>query len=329
MKQMDVNKDIKEFEHMLFGMLDIFNKKESDSLRDYYKRTCKNKADKVEFFKDIMDNGIRVHIEPFWHEENLYDAIKKCYEEFPWIEPYEVYIFDKTSKRWVKQINKQIVGKMYVMVLKQNSKKGLSVCATAPINKRGVPDKTDSAKKHKSIVQHTPVRSGIQETLNTIASVNSDELAKLHLLYRSSPVGRRHLGTTIINNYGNNIPIEIDVDDKMTNSNVQILSAYLKIMGMDLIHENDELYLPDNSDDDNELKVHKFKGDTYIATPIQMRREIARDLAKRAMDNEECITIGDDPMSIDQFINELADLIEADIDANPHGYITNKYSEDF
>ena len=173
------------------------------------------------------------------------------------------------------------------------------------------------------------MRSGIQETLNSIASVDSDELAKLHLLYRSSPVGRRHLGTTIINNYGNNIPVEIDVTDKMTNSNVQILRAYLLIMGMDLIHEDDEVYLPDHSDDDNELKVHRFKGTTYVATPLEMRREIAKDLARRAMANEECITIGDDPMYVDQFIDELADLIEADIDANPKEYVSNKYSEEF
>ena len=163
MKQMDLdNRDnIKECEHMVFGMLEIFNKNQSDKFREYYDRTCKTKQNKIKFFQNVIEEGIRIHIEPFWHKENLYDAIKKCYDEFPWIEPYETYFFDKTSKRWVKQINRQIVGKMYIMVLKQNSKKGLSVCATAPINKRNVPDKTDSAKKHKSVVQHTPVRAGI------------------------------------------------------------------------------------------------------------------------------------------------------------------------
>ena len=331
MKQMDLSNtdDIKECEHMVFGMLGIFNKNQSDKFYQYYKTNCKTKTTKKEFFQNIIDDGLRVHIEPFWHKENLYDAIKQCYEEFPWIQPYEVFFFDKVSKRWVKQVNHQIVGKMYIMVLKQNSKKGLSVCATAPINKRGVPDKTDSAKKHKSIVQHTPVRAGIQETINNMISVPGDDLAQLHMLYRSSPVGRRKLGTTIINNYGNNIPIEVEMNDKMTNSNIEILGAFLKIMGLELIHENDELYLPDHSDDDNELKVHKFKGNTYIATPLEMRREVAKDLAKRAMESKESIIIGEESMSVEQFIDELADLIEVDIDENPSRYVAQRYREDF
>ena len=329
MKQLDINKDIKEFEHMLFRMLEIFNAEQSAKLKSYYVANCTTKTKKKEFFETVMEEGIHVHIEPFWHKENLYDAIKQCYNEFSWIKPYEVYFFDKTSKRWVKQINNQIIGKMYVMVLKQNSKKGLSVCATAPINKRGLPDKTDSAKRHKSIVQHTPVRSGIQETINNITSFSENLLAKLHMFYRSSSVARRILGTTLINNFGNDIPVEVDLTDKMTNANVEILGAFLKIMGLELIHEHDELYLPDNSEDDNELKVSKFNGNTYLMTPIEMRREVAKDLARRELESQQCITIGDDPMFVDQFVDELADLIEAEIDEDPSGYVSRRYSEDY
>jgi hypothetical protein len=115
----------------------------------------------------------------------------------------------------------------------------------------------------------------------------------------------------------------------MTNTNVEILGAFLKIMGLELIHEHDELYLPDDAGDNNELKVHKFKGDTYIVTPDEMRRVVARDLAQRSIDSEECICIGDDPMSVHQFIDELADMIEMHIDENPNDYVVRRYSEDY
>jgi hypothetical protein len=295
-----------------------------------YKEKYKTKKAKQEFFKDIMNEGIYIHIKPFWHKENLYEATKACYDAYPWINPYEVYFFDTLSQRWVKQINEQIVGSMYIMVLKQNSKKGLSVCATAPINKRGVPDKTDSAKKHKSIVQHTPIRAGIQESINNMISLSNYDLAKLHMLYRSSPIARRELGTTIIDNYGKGEPIEVELTDKMTNRNVEILDAYLNVMGFGLEYEHDDLYMPSGDINDEQLHVHKFKGDTYIVTPLEMRRIVARDLAKRSLEMGELITIGDESMFTEEFIDELTDRIETEIeDIGPANYIPHKYNEDF
>lgn len=170
-KTLDINnsKDLKKMEEILFDIIGIFNHEQREKIYRGYKETCKTKDAKKKFFQRVIDEGVNIHINPFWHKENLYEAIKTCYDKYEWIQPYEVYFFDTISKRWVRQINRQIIGSMYIMVLKQNSKKGLSVCATAPINKRGLPDKTDSAKKHKSIVQHTPIRSGIKEWSPLIA----------------------------------------------------------------------------------------------------------------------------------------------------------------
>lgn len=330
METMDFKTQYKEMEEMFFKVIGIFNKDQKETSRNAYKEMCKTKAQKKDFFNEVIKHGIFITIKPFWHKENLYDAIKQCYAEFPWIKPYEVFFFDTTSNRWVKQINRQIVGRMYVMVLKQNSKKGLSVCATAPINKKGVPEKTDSAKRHKSIVQHTPVRSGIQETINNIVSVSNYDLAKLHMLYRSSPIGRRELGKTIINNYGMNKPIEVEMTDKMTNRNIEILGAYLKIMGLELVEENDDIYMPDNTDSDNKLTSHIFKGSTYIATPLEMRRIVAKDLAKRQLNSGEYIVIGADSMEVDRFLDELTDRIEVEIqEEGPQHYIPRKYNEEY
>ena len=331
-KTLDItnNDHLKEMEKILFDIVGTFNEEQRERMYVGFKETCKTKKAKQEFFKNVMDEGIYIHIKAFWHKENLYDAAKACYDKYPWIKPYEVYFFDTISKRWVKQINEQIVGSMYIMVLKQNSKKGLSVCATAPINKRGVPDKTDSAKKHKSIVQHTPIRAGIQESINNMISLSNYDLAKLHMLYRSSPIARRELGTTIIENYGKGEPVEVEITDKMTNRNVEILDAYLNVMGFGLEYENDELYMPNGDVNDEQLHVHKFKGETYIVTPLEMRRIVARDLAKRSLEMDEIITIGDESMFTEEFIDELTDRIEAEIeDYGPAEYIPHKYNEDF
>ena len=88
----------------------------------------------------------------------------------------------------------------------------------------------------------------VQETLNNMISIDPELSARLHMYYRSSPVARRQLGMEIVNNYGSGLPIEPVMTDKMTNRNVEILTAYLKIMGLELEFHEDRLFLPTNEE---------------------------------------------------------------------------------
>lgn len=214
-------------------------------------------------------------------------------------------------------MNDQIVGSMYVMKLKQTSKKNMSACSTAPINNLSLPEKTDSAKKHKTSHPKTPIRSGLQETLNNMISIDPELSARLHMYYRSSPVARRQLGMEIVNNYGSGLPIEPVMTDKMTNRNVEILTAYLKIMGLELEFHEDRLFLPTNEEgrQDDTMYYHTYKGNHYIATPNYMLHQIAKDKVKQRMDDNELgyIYIGHDGSEKEQFIDELIYNMETDI----------------
>lgn len=308
---MNPSKDLKEMERIFFRILEIFNAEQEKKFRKIYKDNCKTKKDKIEFFDITIKEGIFIHIEPLWHKENLYESVFKCYEEFPWIQPYDVLFYEPISGRVCKQMNKGIIGDMYVMKLKQNSKKNLSVCSTAPINKRGVPEKTSDAKKHNTLVPNTPVRSGVQESLNQLISASSSSVAEEHAMYRNSPQARRATGKSELENYGEGKPVTVEITDLMTNRNVEILSAFLKIMGSELEQGTNDFYLPDGTDD-NTYYTHTYNGEQYIATPLEMRRMIAKKLAKDKIDNKEYILIGDG-MDIEQFIDEIADIIEYDM----------------
>ena len=198
---------------------------------------------------------------------------------------------------------------MYVMKLKQSSKKNMSACSNAPINNLGLPSKNDNAKKHRSLYPKTPIRSGLQETINNMISISPEVSAKLHMYYRSSPVARRRLGIDIIQSYGKGEPVEPVMTDKMTNRNVEILSAYLKIMGLQLVFDDDIVYLP------TKTYFHKYKGDTYLASPDFMLHQLARDKALAKMDDNEIgyIYIGGDGQYKEQVIDELTRAIEADM----------------
>lgn len=303
--------NIKDKEDLLFRVLKIFNDTEYDTFKKEYGKMSKD--EKKEFFDITEKYGIFIHVPPFFNGKMLYACIKECYDTFDWIKPYKTYNYDTTSQRWVKMMNDQIIGDMYIMKLKQNSKKNLSVTSNAPINKHGVPEKTDSAKVHKTLNSRTPIRSGLQETINNMISVDPFLSARLHMAYRNSPVARRELGKTIIQNYGDNKPIELRFTDKMTNRNVEILSAYLLSMGLTLEFDHDEL---DIREMDGQTKSHRYNGETYIATPEYMLDKVAKDIVKQRMDDNELgyIYIGGEGIYKDQLIDELAAIIKADIE---------------
>lgn len=330
----DKDMSVKDMERILFRILEIFNDEERSKIYAAYQRDCITKAKKEEFFNDIKKYGIFIHIPPYWNTYNLYDCIKQCYEEFEWLKPYKVYFWEPHSKRWVAKMNKQIVGSMYVMKLKQSSKKNMSVCSTAPINMLGLPSKNDNAKKHKSLYPKTPIKSGIQETLNNIISINPATSARLHMYYRSSPVARRQLGVDLINNYGMNIPVEPTDTSKMTNRNAEILDAYLKCMGLGLEYVEDVMYLPvdEEGKDDTTVYYHKYNGNKYLGTPKFMMNEVARNIVKNRMDENEIgyIYIGSEGEYKEKVIDELADAIIADmIDLGPEKFFETEGNNNF
>lgn len=107
-----INEDIsiENMEKDLFKVISIFNAEQAVKTEETYQRTCPTKTKKKEYFDIVKKHGIFIHIKPFWHSENMYDAVCKCYEEFPWIKPYKVYFYEPVSQRWVKMMNDQVIG---------------------------------------------------------------------------------------------------------------------------------------------------------------------------------------------------------------------------
>lgn len=304
---------IKEKEELLFGIINIFNEKQAEQFKTVYKSTCKTKKDKEEYFDIVEKEGIYIHILPLWHTKNIYDCVREAYDTYPWIQQYDVYIWEPKSERYVKMMFKQIVGEMYIMKLKQNSKKGLSARSTGSINKRGVPEKSDNAKKHTDPYSKNPTRFGRQETINQFISVDPNTVARQHMLYRSSVKGRRALSSMLLKSdkaCGGSREIKLTPD--LTNRNVEILNAYLRIMGLELVFDRDVVDLtPDKS-----LKNHIYKGNIYLCDEEEMKEYMARDIAHAKINEGEIIYIGDDT-DYNTLVDSTTQLIKSDI----HKYI--------
>jgi hypothetical protein len=300
----------KDKERIFFKFLRIYNEEQADRVYQDYLEENPTAAQKRAYFKNYIENdGIYVHIESFWHKKLMWDCVNEAYDTFDFLKPYQIYFWQKDTKRWVKQIKDEYVGYMHVMKMKQSSKKGLSVRSTGPINSYGLPDKSDDAKKF--IIRHsnTPVRFGRQETENNLMFMNPYYIVKEFLFQRNSPVARMELGKALQENYQG--VYDLPVTGLMTNKNVEMLEVHLLQMGYELSHEYDILDLTPGDG----VKTHIYNNRKYICTSDEIRHIIARDLAEARVNNLESgeIFVGSD-INFETFIDMIADQLETQIE---------------
>ena len=182
-----------------------------------------------------------------------------------------------------------VVSEMYVMKLKQTAHKGFSVRATGSISKKGVPEKSDNAKKNKTAFKDTPVKLGIDENLNLMICSEAREIAKLHMFYRNSVKGRKDLGKALMTNMDTIEDFELDSDIK--NRNVEILQAYFKAMGLKLEFGKDALEIEINNGQINDEIV----GDKLVIGDLdEINEEKIKFEAKRRLDEDLFIGSIDD-----------------------------------
>lgn len=295
--------NIKEKEKLVFDIVGRFNNKQAKAMKKFYKSLKQSK--KELFFKQITEYGIYIHIPPLWEEKPIFDTLSQIYKDYPWIQQYKVYI--KKFGRIIPMMNKMVVGKMYVMKLKQTAHKNFSVRSTGSLSKKGLPEKTDNAKENKSPFKDTPVKLGIDENLNLMICTPAEEIVKLHMLYRNSVNGRKKLGRLLMTEM--DTIDDIELDDTIENRNVEILQAYFKVMGLKLVFGENKMNIEINTDD----IYDEFVEDKWVIGDLDDINEIKmRDAAKKRLDDEIFIGSKEDmEKELERLYQEVKDEVDA------------------
>lgn len=278
--------DYEDQKKLLLRMIWFFNPDQSKKLEDYLNRLeSDGDIDSLNaFINSVIDDGIHIHIPPLWEKEPLFDRINALYKEFDWIKPYDVYV--NRFGRQIKIAKPLIVGDMYVIKLKQTSKKGFSVRSTGSLSKKGIPEKSNKAKAHQEIYSKTPIRIGDQENINSAIGVPTEMIAQLHLFYRSSVIGRRDLGEKLatrideIKDFG--------YSKEFSNRNVEILQAYLKALGVRIEFGDEKMMIDIYTD---EMKDYDVGDKMFIGTREEYE-ELAREFNIRDHYSENEVFIG-------------------------------------
>lgn len=268
---------LEDKEKLLLRIVWYFNEKQEKELRKYLNSLSKEQ--KEDFFESIQKEGIYIHNPPLWEAILLFDRLRDLYKEFDWIKPYDVYV-NRFGRR-IKVMKPLVVGDMYVIKLKQTSKKGFSVRSTGSLSKKGVPEKSNKAKDHQELYSKTPIRIGDQENINSAIGVPVDIIAQLHLFYRSSVIGRRHLGKKLAKKIKQ--LDDIEYLPEFTNRNMEILQAYLKAIGLKIEFSDEKMHIDIYTDEikDFELDDVLFIGTKEEFEDMKLEYEIRKKYAEK------------------------------------------------
>lgn len=294
---------LKEKEEIFFGYFEILHHKQYLELRNYYS-TFKTKQRKEEFFDNVVKNGMKVQMDLLYEDEPVFFKIMKAYQKFPWLGLKDLYI-----NKWgrdIKVLRPFVVGTMYMIRLKQTSKKGFSARSLSGIGVKNVPEKSNKAKLHQELYPKTPIKAGDQENLNLTIGVDTETIADLHRYYRSSPIARRDTASRLTNPYELE---DFEHSNTYNNINSEILNAYLKVMGQRLEFSDAYYDIPMYG---TGLDSHEMDGELIICDDLDFERIIARKKVEEHYSTNECIIASEE--EYEKFIDERVDdyLFEKD-----------------
>lgn len=293
-----------ERESLFFDIMDELNPDESKYLHNIY-NSFPTIEEKERFFENIIKRGINVRRSTLRAHKSPFFIIRDLEAKYDWLKPYDIYI--KKFGRRIKCINPAYVGYMYIMKLKQTSKKGFSARGTGAINRKGLPERSYKNKVHQELYSSTAIRFGEYESLTFEIGVPSEDFALFHQRYRTSIDGRRDLIKQILDPKG-----VIKVNENYTNRAAEILNTYAKTLGFQF----------KSVDEENEFDVYDSYGineyDGRVGLTIGTEWDAHKQRVKERIIEE---LLEDDPnMSTEdiktEVVSQMYDLFNNEFDAD-------------
>lgn len=257
---------------MMLKFIKHFNERgEYDQLIKYYNSL--NEEEKDKFWESVYEDGIYINYPPMWEEKPALDKIDEIEKEFN-IERDQLYV--KKYGRIIPIMHKVILGKKYMIKLKQTSEKNFSARSTGSLSQQGVPEKSNKIRTNEKLYSTTPIAIGRDENNNLAIGANTFMLAKMHLFYRTSPFARRYVGKLYTKDILNLKSFKIKPGYR--NRNVEILNAKLKSMGakIDFGFSGLTVKVPEKGS----LQLYEYRGKKYLTTRTKMREIILDDVLR-------------------------------------------------
>lgn len=297
-----------EKEDLLFDVIKMFNEEQYRYLKDKYQGMGEEEKDKFVWYCE----NVRIH----FHQPPIEDAgmepvfyrLGHIVDKYDWIKPEKTYVF-----KWGREIpcmQDSYISDVYVIELKQTSKRGFSARNTGAINQRGLPARSNKSKSHLNKESDTAIRFGESENLTFMIGMMPEEVVLFNALYRTSVKARKDIAKGAITGK----PV-INVDKSYDSRVAELLHVRLKSLGFELLFldEDDDLAEYDN----DEMTLFPIKGRNGSAMLCTAYEKFLYDRRASIRDeilSEEGIMDGDElNKRIDQVIADREYII-GDVD---------------
>lgn len=265
-------RSLKEQEKLLFGIIEDFNERQAAEMKKVYNKL--STEEKRAYIKDCIDDRIYIHQNPMWETKPIFFRLLDIYKKYDFLTPYDIYI-----NKWgrdIKLLNPAFIGEMYIIKLKQTSRKGFSVRGTGSINNKGLPERSYKNKLFTERTSSTPIRFGEFETLNFSIGIIPEDIQLFHLMYRTSVKGRRELAEQLLKDNDT-----FEISDSYTSRVAEIFAVILKSLGLKLEFIDEDEVLREY--DDSKYTTHTLDDKQYLCTDyqfmlLQRKKDIEKEL---------------------------------------------------
>jgi hypothetical protein len=156
-----------------------------------------------DFYHEILEAGcIPIHQPPYWDNVRI-DELRALYAKYP----YQRYRF---TYKGVTINNRVIMGKKYIILLKQTTRSKYMVRSVGSQSLLGHPSKSMRFKKHNIPYSDTPIRIGEMELIELCMMNDSEEIASFLMAYANSSTDREEFVKMIFADGSNPLDIHYD-----------------------------------------------------------------------------------------------------------------------
>lgn len=189
----------------------------------------------------IKDDHIDISAKPISDSITI-DKLNEIYKAFPFIKKNEIEVTILGSDgfpRHIKARRSAIMGKEYILRLKQYAEEKFSATSLSSTNIKNENTKSRNKKEFKGLYPNTPIRFGNMESTN-FQHIGVENVISNLMIHSTSPQGRRLVEQMYT---GDPFSIDIKLDSDSKNRSAEICSTYLKTIGRRLKFTKVKKYL--------------------------------------------------------------------------------------
>ena len=302
-------------ENTFFELLYDFDPDYADETKRIYLGLSEEEKDEYMHFvvygDDKYRNGIFLRDVAFKEKTPIFYRIMNIWNKYSdsWLKYNRLYV-----KKWGREIpilNKGLISEMYVMKLKQTSRKNFSVRNMGAVNSKGLPERSYKSRSHLEKTSSTPIRFGEYETLNFCIGQETSDYALFQALYRTSVKGRNDLAKLIMDP---NVT-EGDISDTYDSRTAEIFNVIMMSLSLRLKFTNEDNTL--RSFNRTGLHSYTVDGKSFITDDFTaMMLERIEEIENRIFTENPIIST-----------NELYDLVREELSSGKHLMGTNDPDE--